>query len=300
MLVSVKIIGIIMIKFEVDRNKCINCGLCVEDCITGCIESDSNGYPQMTDKNRCINCQHCFCICPKGAITFNGKTSENSEITDYNNIISLIKSRRSIRKYKQENVSEEKLNQLKEMLHFIPTGCNSHSLHFSIVENKDAMEEIRDKVNSKIINSLSYNVLSPVFNKFSKYKDAIKNGEDIIFRNAPHMIVASSPITAPCANIDPVIALSYFELYAHNLGLGTCWCGFAQICIKIYPEICNMLQIPDGYVPVYAMLFGEPAVKYQRTIQPKPYQISSVTEIDNYQNINFLNKTKRFITNFLR
>lgn len=289
-----------MIKFEVDVNKCIKCGLCIEDCITGCIEKDSSGIPHMTDKNRCIDCQHCFCICPQGAITFDGNSPDNSEKTDYNNILSLMKSRKSVRQYKQENVSEEKLNKLKEMLNYVPTGCNSHSLHFSIVEDKDAMEEIRDKVNSKLLNSISYNVLSPIFNKFSKYKDALKNGEDIIFRNAPHMIVASSPITAPCADIDPIIALSYFELYANNLGLGTCWCGFAQICIKMYPEVCDMLQIPNGYVPVYAMLFGEPAIKYQRTIQPKPYKFSLVKEIDETKKNNIFNKTKRFITNFLR
>ena len=287
-------------KFEVDVNKCIKCGLCVDDCITGSIEKDSGGIPHMTDKNRCIDCQHCFSICPKGAITFDEKNPENSESVDYNNLISLIKSRRSVRQYKQENVSEEKLNKLKEMLNFVPTGCNSHSLHFSIVENKEAMDEIRNTVSSKLLNSVSYNVLSPVFNKFSKYKDALKKGEDIIFRGAPHMIVASSPITAPCANIDPVIALSYFELYAHNLGLGTCWCGFAQICIKMYPEVCDMLQIPNGYVPVYAMLFGEPAINYKRTIQPEPYKFSLITEINEKQTKNIFNKAKRFITNFLR
>ncbi len=77
-----------MIKFEIDRDKCIKCGLCTEDCITGCIETDSNGFPVMTDKNRCINCQHCFCVCPKGAITFDGKSPENSIPVDYNDILS--------------------------------------------------------------------------------------------------------------------------------------------------------------------------------------------------------------------
>ena len=50
------------------------------------------------------------------------------------------------------------------------------------------------------------------------------------------MIVVSSNLKAPCANIDPIIALSYVELYAQSLGLGTCWCGFAQTCFKLMPE----------------------------------------------------------------
>ena len=289
-----------MIKFEVDKNKCIKCGLCVKDCITGCIEPDSSGIPQMTEKSRCIGCQHCFCICPNGAITFDGKNPENSINVNYNDVLSIIKSRRSVRQYKQENISEEKLNKLKEMLHYIPTGCNSHSLFFSIVEDKAAMDEIRNKVNDKLLNSVVYNALSPIFNKYSKIKDALKNGEDVIFRNAPHMIVVSSPITAPCANIDPIIALSYFELYAQTLGIGTCWCGFAQIAIKLFPEISDILKVPNGYVPVYAMLFGEPDVKYQRSTQPNPYEICPIKEVDKNFSSSIFNKTKRFITNFLR
>jgi hypothetical protein len=68
----------------------------------------------------------------------------------------------------------------------------------------------------------------------------------------------------------------------------------------MYPEICNILQIPDGYVPVYAMLFGEPSVKYQRAIQPEPYKITSITDVDGLQEKNFFSSAKRFITNFLR
>ena len=43
---------------------------------------------------------------------------------------------------------------------------------------------------------------------FEVYKEAFERGEDIVFRKAPHMIVVSSPISAPCAPQDPVIALS--------------------------------------------------------------------------------------------
>ena len=287
-------------KFEINREECIKCGLCIKDCVTDAIEQDNQGFPQMTSKDSCINCQHCFAICPKGAIKFDENEAQNAESTNYDDILSLIKSRRSVRQYKHENVSEEKLSKLKAMLKYIPTGCNSHSLHFSVVEDLAAMDEIRDKVNSKILNSFVYKIFAPIFNKFSKTKDALKNGEDIIFRNAPHMIVVSSPVTAPCATEDPIIALSYFELYAQHLGLGTCWCGFGQISVKLFPEICDILQIPKGYVPVGVMLFGEPAIKYQRIIQPKPYVISSVKGDFKTHKRNIFEVIIRFITNFLR
>lgn len=288
-----------MKTITIDKEKCIRCGLCISDCLSSCIEFDEDNFPKMTAEERCISCQHCLAICPTGALSFNEKHPENSQAVDYNNILGLIKSRRSVRQYKDEEISEETFSQLKEMLPFIPTGCNSHSLHFSIVEKKSAMDTIRNRVNELLIKTMSYKALAPIVNKFSKYKDAFINGEDVIFRGAPHMVVVSSPVTAPCATVDPIIALSYFELYAQHLGLGTCWCGFAQVCLKIFPEICEMLEIPSGYKPVYVMLLGIPAVKYQRTIQPEPYKIAEIKEIHEKDSC-FFCKAKRLFTNFLR
>ncbi len=288
-----------MKTITIDKEKCIRCGLCISDCLSSCIEFDEDNFPKMTAEERCISCQHCLAICPTGALSFNEKHPENSQAVDYNNILGLIKSRRSVRQYKDEEISEETFGKLKEMLPFIPTGCNSHSLHFSIVEKKSAMDTIRNRVNELLIKTMSYKALAPIVNKFSKYKDAFINGEDVIFRGAPHMVVVSSPVTAPCATVDPIIALSYFELYAQHLGLGTCWCGFAQVCLKIFPEICEMLEIPSGYKPVYVMLLGVPAVKYQRTIQPEPYKIAEIKEIHEKDSC-FFCKAKRLFTNFLR
>ncbi len=288
-----------MKTISIDKEKCVRCGLCISDCISGCIAFDNDNYPQTVDEKRCIACQHCLAICPTGALSFADKKPENSEEVEYNDILRLIKSRRSVRQYKEEEIPAETMTKLKEMLPYIPTGCNSHALHFSIVETKSAMDIIRKRVNELLVKTLSYKAIAPLLDKFSKYKDALVNGEDVIFRNAPHMVVVSSPVTAPCATVDPIIALSYFELYAQHLGVGTCWCGFAEVCLKFFPEICEMLEIPSGYKPVYVMLFGTPKVKYQRTIQPEPYKISEIKEIHEKDSC-FFCKAKRLITNFLR
>ena len=288
-----------MKTISIDKEKCVRCGLCISDCISGCIAFDNDNYPQTVKEKRCIACQHCLAICPTGALSFADKKPENSEEVEYNDILRLIKSRRSVRQYKEEEIPAETMTKLKEMLPYIPTGCNSHALHFSIVETKSAMDIIRKRVNELLVKTLSYKAIAPLLDKFSKYKDALVNGEDVIFRNAPHMVVVSSPVTAPCATVDPIIALSYFELYAQHLGVGTCWCGFAEVCLKFFPEICEMLEIPSGYKPVYVMLFGISKVKYQRTIQPDPYKISEIKEIHEKDSC-FFCKAKRLITNFLR
>ncbi len=293
-----------MPKIKIDREKCIRCGACIKDCITYSIESGKEGYPTVSysGESRCIACQHCFAICPVGAITFDNSKPENAESVNYGNaqeILSLIKSRRSIRQFKDEEITLRDLQKLKEMLPHIPTGCNFNGLHFSFIESKFAMNTIRDYVNNKVLNLISNKFTKKYAGKFAKYKTAFENGEDIIFRGAPHMVVVSSAINAPCANVDPIIALSYIELYAQSLGIGTCWCGFAQSCFKIMPKLSKMVDIPDGYKPVYVMLLGKPAVKYQRTVIPAKFPVSEVKNIENAE-LNWKQKLKRILTNFIR
>ena len=291
-------------KFKLNKEKCIKCHLCVNDCTTGAIGLDEEGYPKLLNPLKCIKCQHCFAICPNGAISILGKEAKNSsEIKQINpdDLLNLIQSRRSIRQYKKINVSKSEIEKLKQMLNYTPTGCNNHKLHFSIIDDIEVMDDFRTQVNTKLINLLNkkpFKFLSDKLNKFSKYKDAILNGEDVIFRNAPHMIVVSAPISAPCPTQDGIIALSYFELYAQSLNIGTLWCGFAQAILKLFPEFCEYLQIPKGYAPIYVMLFGYSDIKYSRTIQPNEYDFTTIVRHQN--EVSFLDKLKRTFWNLIR
>lgn len=293
-----------MTKIEFDKEKCVKCGACAKDCITYSIDFDEIGYPKIAidGEERCISCQHCFAICPTGAITFNDKKPEDASLVNYGNsdeILSLIKSRRSIRQFEDKDLSNEQLKNLKNMLAYVPTGCNYKSLHFSIIESKSIMNKIKNYTYEKLLKLISNKFTEKYAGKFVKYKQAIENGEDVIFRNAPHMIVVSSSIKAPCANVDPIIALSYFELYAQSLGIGTCWCGFAQTCFKLIPKLSNVAKIPEGYKPVYVMLFGKSKVKYNRTILPKTFSISEINDTD-IKEMGLIEKAKRLLINFIR
>lgn len=293
-----------MAKIEINKEKCIKCGACIKDCLTYTLEKDADGYAKVREEaeSLCISCQHCFSICPVGAITIDGKKPEEAFGVNYSkpeDVLNLIRSRRSIRQFKDEEISSELMAKIKEMLPYIPTGCNYNSLHFSIVESKTVMDKIRDYTVEKLLKIISNKYTAKYAGKFVRFKDAFERGEDVIYRNAPHMIVVSASVKAPCANIDPIIALSYIELYAQSLGLGTCWCGFAQTCLKIMPKLSSVLQIPDGYKPVYAMLLGIPAVEYKRTILPEDFPISEIKDT-NLIEMSFGEKLKRLFFNFIR
>ncbi len=290
------------INFKVDKNKCIHCGLCINDCIAKVFEFDEDKTPKAVNPQRCIGCGHCLSVCPAGAVSVFGKNPDDSQKVLAQNpdmILNLIQSRRSIRNYKNENVDPEKLQKLKDMLKWVPTGCNYHKLHFSFIDDVPVMNEFRTHVNSKLLNALTKKPVEAVTEKFSAYTNALKRGEDVIFRGAPHMLVVSNPVKAPCAKEDTIIALSYFELYAQSLGIGTCWCGFGQMCLMLFPELSGYLGIPDGYQSGYVMLFGTPAIKYPRTTQPQEADIISVQRKD-FPKMSFVDKAKRYFWNFIR
>ena len=260
----------------IDKTRCIHCGLCIKDCTKGCLEFDADKVPQFNGEG-CMGCQHCMAICLQGAISFDDKNPDNSvPFTTGNSdeLLKMIKSRRSVRFYKDENLSPEHIEKIKEMLAYPPTGGNVDCLHFSFVSTREKMAEIRALSDKLILNDNSG------FPLYARLKDVAKTGKDIVYRGAPAMVTVSvdkSRAVAGCETVDPIIALSYLELYAHSLGLGTLWDDCAQFVANGFPEIRAMLQIPEGYTVSFVLLLGLPAVKYARGIQKDNHHFSIIS-----------------------
>jgi len=105
-------------------------------------------------------------------------------------------------------------------------------------------------------------------------------GSDNLFRGAPHLLIASSPKTAPSPEADCFIALTYFELLASSMGLGTVWSGLAKWALTaITPEILTSLGVPSSHQVGYMMVFGRPDVTYRRTVQRDHAHINRVRHL---------------------
>lgn len=265
------------LNLKIDKDKCTKCGLCVTNCDCGVLAKDETGYPMTKAEEYCLSCQHCLASCPTGAFNAFGKSSEssilNKDFVNPDDMLGLIKTRRSCRHYKHENVSAENIQKLKDMLAWVPTGCNNHGLHFSIIEDIDIMDRYRQLTLDKLKKVLRF---IPIKGKLKPYKTALLEGKDVIYQGAPHLIAVSVPKNAPCKEQDPIIALSYFELYANSLGLGSLWCGFATMSAKMFPSLYKKLNIPKTHKLSYIMLFGNPDIKFIKGTLPKPCPFSVV------------------------
>ena len=259
----------------INKDKCIHCGLCIKDCIVSCLEFDSEKIPcyKPYGDKMCVACQHCMAICPAGALSFGDLNPEDSSPVTHGNaqdLMNMIKSRRSIRAYKKEDISPEKIALIAEMLAYSPRGGNVDALHFTIISTRNKMDEIRNATYEKI---LALEADGDTSSMTKMLAEGWRNNNDIIYRGAPAMILGAvdrDMAVEGCDNADPIIALSYMELYAYSLGLGVLWDDMiVYYVLKNFPEITAMLDIPEGYTPIYGLVMGVPAVKYSRSVQKK-------------------------------
>ncbi len=273
-------------SLKIDESRCIRCGKCTRDCKGHAIVQDPAGrLPVIAPDggaDRCMHCQHCMMICPAAALTIDGVTPEScapmGEIPSRETMLNLIRQRRSVRDFKQKNVDSAVMADLIDCMRYVPTGVNFRNLHFALIDDIAQMDIYRRNVYERIAEELAKPDVPEAFaNHFTGLMKNYRNGEDPMFRTAPHMAVIAISDKAPCPEADPLIALSYFELYAHTLGLSTVWFGrIMRLYRSVIPDVFAPFNIPEGYTPWYAILFGESGLKYARPCNPPPVHVSRV------------------------
>ncbi|WP_413113861.1 glycyl-radical enzyme activating protein [Thaumasiovibrio sp. DFM-14] len=62
-----------------DKNKCIECGLCINACTKGAMSRDKN---KKVDTSKCVGCGECANVCPTKALILSGKKMTVAEVID--------------------------------------------------------------------------------------------------------------------------------------------------------------------------------------------------------------------------
>lgn len=260
--------------FNVDGKRCIRCGECVKDCFFGALEIGADGMPAMANPNRCMQCQHCFAVCRTGAIVFKGHKAEEAltvrglELPTGNAMANLIRSRRSIRKYAEQDVNQALLKGILKTLANAPTGCNARALKFTCIATRKAMDDFRSKFIGVLERHRCGSKMLPRW--IAAPAIQLRRGErDVFFRGASGMLVVTCDpkakgVVTPAEDV--MVACSQFDLLAQASGMGTCWCGFFKLVQREIPELLPELVGVGEDTPFYAILFGVPAIEYTRSV----------------------------------
>jgi nitroreductase/NAD-dependent dihydropyrimidine dehydrogenase PreA subunit len=272
------------LQFAVNKELCVGCGECVADCPYGLIVLDKD-TPVMSKENEgaCIQCQHCLAVCTSGALSIMGKNPADSLLLAENRpsaaqLAVLMKGRRSVRRYKKSPVSAEEIAFLLETVAYAPTGVNNRQVLFTVIENPEVMENLRKSTYITLEATIKKGGLPKGMEFFEGIvAKALTSGKDAIYRGAPHLLIVSSPQDSPSPDADCHIALTYFELLAASMGLGTLWSGLAKWALAVIaPEILARLGVPASHHIGYTMVFGRPDVMYHRTVQRDSASINRV------------------------
>lgn len=271
------------IQFKIDGTKCTQCGLCAADCPANIIVMTDNGPIVPSEKESfCYKCEHCLAVCPTAAVSVLGLDPLHSiplsaALPGAAQMEALIKGRRSVRRYKDEDIDPELLQRLLDVAWHAPTGKNDRQVRLTVIDKRETLAKFRLEAHAGIERLAMAGKLPPGMERFADFPKLWADRKvDILFRGAPHLLVTSAPKNSPSPVADCFIAMAYFELFAQTQGVGTVWDGLFKWTMDMLPELKKTLAIPEDHLIGYAMAFGYPAVRFTRTVQHKPAIISKV------------------------
>lgn len=262
-----------MSLFTINQKKCHRDGLCVAECPAKLIEIiGEEGFPTPIAEAEalCIHCGHCVSICPHGALSL--KTMAPGDCLPVRKELFLgpehcehfLRSRRSIRNYKEKRVSDDILIRLIEIARYAPTGHNLQPVHWLVIKDSKEIPRLAQLVADWMRGLVNQGAEIAIALHMDRVVEAWDKGMDRILRSAPHLIVAHglktlAPVQGACT-----IALTYLELAAASFGLGTCWAGYFNAAANFYPPLLSTLDLPQDHLPYGAMMIGYPKYAYQR------------------------------------
>jgi nitroreductase/ferredoxin len=269
--------------FEINGELCNHDGICAAECparIIRLLPEDAVPVPEEDFAAYCIACGHCVAVCPTGAFSLSFLSPEQCPPVDKEQQLNreqaeqFLRSRRSIRSFREKPVERAKVEKLIEIACTAPSAKNAQPWHFTVVETPEKVRRLSE---------LTVDMMRPVIQSqpalaaavsFTRVVAAWDNGIDRVCRGAPLVIVVHAPKDYVFGAEDTALALSYVELFAPILGLGACWAGYLYTAANAHPPLFKALGLPRGHRAFGAIMLGYPQYRYHRMPLRRPPRVS--------------------------
>lgn len=259
-----------MATIDIDAALCCGDELCVKICPAACFRmKNGKAHTVPLAGKICLECGQCVAICPKAAISLNGVAAASLEDATLQAgpeaLARLMKSRRSVRAYKDKPVPHEVLITALETASYAPTGKNRQDLEWLAIDDKAKLWELSGKI---------VDVLRPQ-KEAERLVMAYESGIDPIFRTAPCVVFAHCDTSVyHLAATDGGIATGYLELVLHSMGLASCWAGYALGVLQHDEDLRDYLGLSRSRNMVGALMLGYPKYRYARIPERKKLRLS--------------------------
>lgn len=180
-----------------------------------------------------------------------------------NEVLQNILTRRSIRAYQKTQISDTELEAIIEAAQYAPSGSNSHTRHYTVVQDEQKLEQLNTLVREAFRNLI---VDDTTYRSKIKGKKAAQSDNYNFYYHAPTLIILSDDQAYANAMADCSVALENILLAAHSLHIGSCWINQLtwfgdEPAIR---EALTAFAIPENY-----KVCGAAALGYISGNQPK-------------------------------
>ena len=142
----------------------------------------------------------------------------------------VITERYSVRKFKDERLSKEKIDQILQAGHKAPTGCNYQPQRILVLNTEQSIEKLRK------CTRCHFNAPTAMLVCHNKDESWVR----------PYDKALSSPV-------DAVIVATHMMLKAYDNGVGCCWVMHFNLTL-----IKQTFNIPNNIEPVALLVMGYP------------------------------------------
>lgn len=257
---------------EVNQQTCNKDGLCSAVCPAKLINFTKGEYPApiAEAEELCIRCGHCVAVCQTSSLLHAEVPLADCPQVRPELFLSaeqsgqFLRSRRSIRNYRDEVVPRETLQKLIETARYAPTGHNSQTVEWLVLSDRDELNSLAQIVGQWMRWMLANMKELALSLHIDKALERLEAGEDVVLRGAPVLVVAHAAKEDRMAQTSCTIALTYLELAATGMELGGCWAGYFNAAVSTFPPMRQALGLPDGHQCCGAMMIGYPKFRYHR------------------------------------
>jgi len=174
-------------------------------------------------------------------------------------MLETIATRRSIKKYTDAPVEDEKLRRIAEAALWAPSGQNLQPVRLWVLRDRELIERVERGIYAF---GSTVKKLRPLLKLFrsdlrgEKAKKVFKSLRETLFNGAPVvMMVGADMRDSYTCRTDCILAAMNIQLAAYDLGLGSCYIGWAALVNRI-AALRRELKIPPHVEIVSAVVIG--------------------------------------------
>ena len=179
-----------------------------------------------------------------------------------NQIMANIKGRRSRRHFLARSIPEEIIREIIEAGSYAPSGLNKQPWKFIVITDRDCIQNLSSTVKAITAKIAKYLPILKLFKPELKdpqivgaVKKTIAGGSDTVFYEAPLLILIASDEKEAFAGRDCALAAQNMMLYAHSLGIGSCFIGRADLLMRS-KAAKDVMGLPPRHKLQAAVVFG--------------------------------------------